>query len=82
MNTHTALADPGERNDTHHLTVREPVGWLDRAAMRLALWLLLWSTRRSRTSRGPADPQLARRVREEYERTQADAALTTFLRIR
>jgi hypothetical protein len=82
MNTFAALAPPRERNDTHHLTVREPVGRLDRAAMRLALWLLLWSTRRAREPRRLADPELARRIRDEYERVLAHHALTTILRIR
>lgn len=56
---------------------------LDRAAMRLGLWLLLWGQRRSRRHLG-ADAHhrriLAEQVRREYDRTLAHAAGTMPIR--
>lgn len=82
MNTlHAPL--PTAEEPRHPLTPLSRPTFVERAAMRLGLWLLLWGRHRARRrlTRDQNDRQLfAARVRRDRERALADAALAFPLR--
>lgn len=60
---------------------RRRVSLTDRVALRLGLWLILWSRRTRRTPRPPMDPALRLQLeREQQQREAAALALGSAMR--
>ncbi|WP_139195282.1 hypothetical protein [Curtobacterium sp. MCBA15_001] len=72
MSNHVHLRPPDTR------AARRRVSLTDRVALRLGLWLILWSRRTRRTPRPRVDPAL--RVQLEREREQREAAALALMR--